>query len=177
MKLIHAALLGVIVLTSCNVVPDSAAEREERKTSAASALEIFKSKDSKLAEELAGAPGFAVFPEVGKAAIGIGGSYGSGIVYEGGSQIAFTQLSKGSIGFQLGGQEFRQLIIFEDQDSLNAFKRGQFEFAADVSAVILTEGAAGSADYEHGVKVLVDVVGGAMYEASLGGAKFSYEPF
>jgi len=59
--------------------------------------------------------GYAVFPTVGKAGIGIGGSYGTGQVYQGGKVTGEVSLIKGSIGWQLGGQAFSQMIFFEDK--------------------------------------------------------------
>ncbi len=140
--------------------------------------------------------GYAVFPTVGKAGIGIGGSHGSGNVYAGGSHVGDTKMTALSIGFQLGGQAFSQIIFFQNKDSFEDFTSGNFEFSANASAVAITAGAsAGSSTaggssagasggqndattkggYNKGMAVFTVAKGGLMYEASIGGQKFSYK--
>tara|TARA_B100000886_G_scaffold203938_1_gene140823 strand:- start:692 stop:1297 length:606 start_codon:yes stop_codon:yes gene_type:complete len=123
------------------------------------------------------ARGYAVFPNVGKGGIGIGGARGKGEVFEKGNVIGKTTLTQVSIGFQLGGQAFSQIIFFKDKKSLERFTEGNFEFGASASAALISEGANASADYSDGVAVLTYSKGGLMYEASLGGQKFSYEEY
>ena len=140
------------------------------------ALNIFKDKSS-LKPYFKKARGYAVFPNVGKGGIGIGGARGKGEVFEKGNVIGSTTLTQVSIGFQLGGQAFSQIIFFKDKKSLERFTQGNFEFGASASAALITEGANASADYSDGVAVLTFSKGGLMYEASIGGQKFSYEKY
>ena len=140
------------------------------------ALNIFKNKSS-LKPYFKKARGYAVFPNVGKGGIGIGGARGKGEVFEKGNVIGSTTLTQVSIGFQLGGQAFSQIIFFKDKKSLERFTQGNFEFGASASAALVTEGANASADYSDGVAVLTFSKGGLMYEASIGGQKFSYEEY
>ena len=123
------------------------------------------------------ARGYAVFPNIGKGGIGIGAARGSGEVFEKGNVIGKTTLTQVSIGVQLGGQSFSQIIFFKDKKSLDRFTEGNFEFGASASAVLISEGANASADYSDGVAVLTYSKGGLMYEASIGGQKFSYEEY
>ena len=123
------------------------------------------------------ARGFAVFPNVGKVGIGIGGARGKGEVFENENVIGSTTLTQVSIGFQLGGQAFSQIIFFKDKKSLERFTEGNFEFGASASAALISEGANAAADYSDGVAVLTFSKGGLMYEASIGGQKFSYEEY
>ena len=92
--------------------------------------------------------GYAVFLTIGKAAIYIGGSYGKGLVYKHGKVTGEVSLIKGSIGFQLGGQAFSQMIFFEDQRAYDEFTSGSFEFDATASAVAITAGAQAKAGTE-----------------------------
>ena len=140
------------------------------------ALNIFKDKSS-LKPYFKKARGYAVFPNVGKGGIGIGGARGKGEVFEKGNVIGSTTLTQVSIGFQLGGQAFSQIIFFKDKKSLERFTEGNFEFGASASAALISEGANASADYSDGVAVLTFSKGGLMYEASIGGQKFSYEEY
>ena len=137
------------------------------------ALNKFK-KISSLQPYFKKARGYAVFPNVGKGGFGIGGARGEGEVFEKGNVIGSTTLTQVSVGFQLGGQVFSQIIFFKDKKSLDRFTEGNFEFGASASAVLISEGANASADYSDGVAVLTFSKGGLMYEASVGGQKFSF---
>jgi lipid-binding SYLF domain-containing protein len=159
-------------------------------------IEIYK-KSEAVQPFFNNAYGYAVFPTIGKAGIGIGGSYGKGKVYQGGKVTGETSLVKVTIGFQLGGQAFSQMIFFEDKRAYDEFTSGNFEFDASASAVAITagvqakagtEGATAGASagpatgkqvktsYHKGMAVFVHTKGGLMYEASIGGQKFSFKP-
>ena len=142
------------------------------------------------------AHGYAVFPTIGKGGVGIGGAYGKGKVYEKGKVIGSVSMSQLSIGFQLGGQGFSQIIFFEDAKALKAFTAGDFEFGAEASAVAITAGASAKAGstgataganvgdapaakvlgaYVNGMAVFTLVKGGLMYEATVSGQKFKFK--
>ena len=133
--------------------------------------------DAGMAEWFSSSYAYAVFPSVGKAAMGIGGSHGGGIAFVGGAPAGKTELSAVSIGFQLGGQKFVEVIFFRDQTAWSDFTRGNFEFGAQVSAVAFTSGISADLAYNGGVAVVTMARGGLMYEASVGGQKFDYEPY
>jgi len=147
--------------------PDKAAEARQ-------AISDFKKADPSLKRFFNSAHAYAVFPTVGKGGFGIGGAYGSGIVFRGGKIVGETSLTQLTIGFQLGGQAYREIIFFRDKRSFDDFKNGNFELNAQASAVAATFGASADADFENGVAVFTLAKGGLMYEASVGGQKFSY---
>ncbi|MDO3385214.1 hypothetical protein QWI17_05105 [Gilvimarinus sp. SDUM040013] len=142
------------------------------------------------------AHGYAVFPTIGKGAIGIGGAHGKGRVYESNRHVGNTSMTQLSIGMQLGGQAFSEIIFFATKADLQRFQTGKFEFGAQASAVAITAsasakvgttgmaaGASGTSDdagvqrakYNNGVAVFTHAKGGLMYEAALSGQKFKYE--
>ena len=123
------------------------------------------------------AAGFAVFPNIAKAGLGFGGARGSGEVFEDGKIIGSTTVTQLSFGFQLGGQAFSQIIFFQNKRDLDRFTDGNFEFGASASAALITEGANASLDYTNGVAVMTFSKGGLMYEASIGGQKFTFEGY
>lgn len=140
--------------------------------------------------------GYAVFPTIGKGAVGIGGAHGNGRVYEKGKYIGDTSMTQVTVGFQLGGEAYSELILFETPQALKDFTSGNFEFGADVSAVAITAAAGAKAGttgssagasggkkdattkggYHKGMATFTVAKGGLMYEASVGGQKFSYKP-
>jgi lipid-binding SYLF domain-containing protein len=159
-------------------------------------MDVFK-KSEAVQPFFKDAYGYAVFPTVGKGGIGIGGSYGTGQVYRGGKVTGEVSLIKGSIGWQFGGQAFSQMIFFADKRAYDDFTSGNFEFDATASAVAITAGAQASAgtegasagasagpatgkqaktSYHKGMAVFVHAKGGLMYEASIGGQKFTFKP-
>ena len=135
----------------------------------------FKNKDPDMKVFFDKAYGYAVFPTVGKGGIGIGGAYGEGRLYQQGKLIGKTTLTQLTIGFQLGGQAYSEIIFFKDGAALNRFKQGSFELGAQASAVAATTGASTDADYSDGVAIFTLAKGGLMYEASVGGQKFSFD--
>lgn len=157
-------------------------------------IDVFRQSDA-VKPFFESAYGYAVFPTVGKGGFVVGGAYGTGQVYANGTVTGSARLVKASIGFQAGGQAFSQIIFFQDQRAFEEFTSGDFEFGAGVSAVAITAGVqagAGTAGatagasagpatgsqapttYHKGMAVFVHAKGGLMYEATVGGQKFSY---
>lgn len=143
----------------------------------------------------ANAHGYAVFPTIGKAGIGIGGAYGKGRVYERGKVIGETTMTQLSVGFQLGGEGFSQIIFFENAAALKRFTEGEFEFGAEASAVAVTLAAGAKAGsggatagasvekdkakvigaYNNGMAIFTIAKGGLMYQAVVAGQKFKFK--
>ena len=141
--------------------------------------------------------GYAVFPTIGKAGIGIGGAHGKGKVYKQGAVIGDSKMTQVTVGLQLGGQAYSQIIFFENENALKDFTSGNFEFSAQATAVAITAGASAEANtgggtaagasggkndastvsrgYRKGMAIFTVAKGGLMYEASIGGQKFSYK--
>ena len=142
--------------------------------------------------------GYAVFPTIGKAGLGIGGAHGSGCVYQQGKQVGTAKMNQLSFGWQAGAQGYTLIVFFEDDRAFKDFTSGNFEFGAKASAVAITAGAsagattsgtsssasAGKKDattksrsgYENGMASFSIIKGGLMYEAALAGAKFKFKP-
>jgi lipid-binding SYLF domain-containing protein len=121
--------------------------------------------------------GYVIFPNVGKGAAGVGGAAGSGILFRNGSAVGKATMKQISVGFQFGGQVYREVIFFENKAAMDRFKENKFEFSAQASAVAATAGASTNVKYREGVMVFTQEKKGLMYEASIGGQKFNYTPF
>jgi lipid-binding SYLF domain-containing protein len=148
---------------------------DEMQLSVAKAILDLNKKDPGMEDFINKAAGFAVYPRVGKAGIGIGGAHGKGLVIANDKVIANTSLSQVTVGFQLGGQVYAQFVFFEDETALGHFQRGNYESGAQASAVAATAGASADVNYDSGVAVMTNVGGGLMYEATVSGQKFKYE--
>jgi lipid-binding SYLF domain-containing protein len=140
--------------------------------------------------------GYAVFPSVGRAGIGIGGARGSGRVFVDGKHVGNSTMTQLTVGLQLGAQSYSMIVFFEDERAFNEFSAGSFEFSAQAKAVAITAGASATASsagssagvsggqndattvggYNRGLAIFTVARGGLMYEASVGGARFSFTP-
>ena len=151
-------------------------------------------EDAGLSDMFKSAFGYALFPTIGKAGFVVGGAYGKGRVYTQGKHYGDTAMTQATIGFQLGGAGFSQVVFFQDKRAFGEFVSGNFEFGADAQAVALTAAAGASANtggssatasggknnasigrsgYNKGMATFTITKGGLMYEASVGGQKFS----
>lgn len=171
-SVIALVVLLAAVLSGCAATPSEAVRIAESRT----ALVRFVERDPSLQEWVNHAHGYAVFPSVGKAGFGVGGSFGNGIVFERSQPIGTTRIIQGTVGLQIGAQNFSQVIFFQDETALRTFQRGSFEFSAQATAVAVTAGAAATTSYERGVAVFILTRGGLMAEASVGGQRFEYQP-
>ncbi|HTA75100.1 MAG TPA: YSC84-related protein [Gemmatimonadaceae bacterium] len=140
------------------------------------AVSTFKTSDPSMEKFFDASAGYAVFPGVTKGAVGVGAAHGDGEVIVHGAVIGTTSLTQVTVGAQLGGQQYSEIIFFDSKDALESFKGGHFTMAAQVSAVAAAEGASANAKYSQGVAVFTVAKGGLMYEASIGGQKFSFHP-
>ena len=180
-----AALLPVLGLLSATARADQWSDTETLFRNAGESGHFF-----------ANAYGYALFPTIGKGGIGVGAAHGSGRVYARGKHVGDTSMTQVTVGLQLGGQAFSQIIFFQDERSFKEFTSGNFEFGAQASAVAITAAASASAgttggsagasggrkdattagQYHKGMAVFTIAKGGLMYEAAVGGQKFSYKP-
>jgi len=143
---------------------------------AATALKTFQTTDSSLTALIADAAGYAIFPSVGKGGFIIGGQRGKGLVYEKGKVVGEATMTEVSIGAQVGGETFSELILFNTPEALRDFKGSNWEMSATVNAVAASEGAAKNAKFQQGVAVFTITKGGLMVQASVGGQKFKFKP-
>lgn len=171
---IITALLALIISITMNAQvggwnPELISDSEE-------ALQTMIVKTPKLQSFYKDSYGYAVFPKVTKAGIAFGGAFGKGIVYNNHQIVGISKLKQASIGLQLGGQQYSEVIFFENKKSFDLFINGKLKFDAQASAVALKKGASIDAAYQDGVAVFTQTKGGLMYEASIGGQHFKYVP-
>jgi lipid-binding SYLF domain-containing protein len=160
----------------CQTEPKSDTAKANLHDDAQATLDRYKREDPSLGDLLAKSNGYAVLPSITKAAFWVGGAYGRGEVYEGGAMTGFTDMTQASVGFQWGGQEYAELIIFNTPEALADFKNNKLQFGANASAIVAKAGAGGQAKFDNGVAIFVMPKVGAMVEAALGGQRFTYKP-
>lgn len=178
LKSLHVCLAMILVLSTF-LSPAYAGwnpeKQQKRLKDAERAIAAFQEKDPELKTFFDKAYGYAVFPIVGKGGFFVGAAHGNGVVYQQGKVIGFSTLSQITLGLQFGGQAYSEIIFFKDKKALGQFTKGDFAFSAQASAVAANKGVAANVDYNSGVAVFTLAKGGLMYEASIGGQKFSFE--
>ena len=179
---VFALALATVGLTACSEYqkdPDGNAQAEARmqlRQDAANEVQRYKDQDPSLDRFFSGAAGYAVFPEIASGAAGIGGAYGKGVLYVNGQFVGYCSMKQASIGAQIGGQTYSELVFFEKPYNVDQFKKGNVEFSAEATAVAASKGAAAKADYENGVAIFILGQKGLMAQAAIGGQKFTYWP-
>jgi lipid-binding SYLF domain-containing protein len=178
-------VLSLLVLPAAHALADEYADTIKMFSQAGESGKLFKNSY-----------GYAVFPTIGKGGVGIGGAHGSGRVYAQGKYVGDSSMTQVTVGLQFGGEAFSQIIFFENKSAFNDFTGGNFEFGAQAQAVAITAGASAQATttgtsagasgtknsaktaggYHRGMAIFTVAKGGLMYEASVGGQKFSYKP-
>ncbi len=177
---ITTRLSAITILTigmgACATAPKTESGRQSLEASAKTTLQSMEARDPGLSPLLASAYGYVVFPEIGKGGFVVGAAYGRGVLFEHAHPTGYIELNQASIGAQLGGQTFAELIVFRDRFAVDRLKAGQFELGANASAVALTAGAAGAASFTDGFAVFTVPQGGLMAELSVSGQKLNYQP-
>ncbi len=172
---VSLGLSAILTGASCSTAPKTESGRTDIVQDANEAIATARQTDPSIVDLLSDSAGYAVFPTVGKGAIGIGGAYGKGVLYEDGSPVGYCDLTQATVGLQLGGQSYTEIIAFEKDVDIQRFKEGNLRFSAQATAVALESGASANAAFKDGVAVFTMAEAGLMFEASVGGQKFSYQ--
>lgn len=178
MQVSRTVMTGLALLVLLTGAPAAAEKGSDEQLAAdvRDAMERFEQKDSTLKATLAKLTGYAIFPEVAKGGFIVGGAGGRGEVYAGGKLIGHAKLSQGTIGAQVGGQKFAEVILFKTKSALNRFKKNRLELSAQATANAADQGGAAKAKYADGIAIIVLPTSGLMAEASVGGQKLSFTP-
>lgn len=169
--------IAAFLFAACASVPQQRGEQQALVSKANSTLQMMTARDPSLQQVLDRSAGYVVFPEIGEVgALVAGASSGVGVVFENGQPIGFASLREGTVGPQLGGQEYSQLVIFQTPEALNRLKAGNFDLTAGVQATALRMGAGMDTQFEQGVAVIVSSESGLMAGATVGGQQISFEP-
>jgi lipid-binding SYLF domain-containing protein len=176
--LLCAALFVSVAAPACGGGQKDAktAGAAERVEGVDETIALFKKKDTTIAALFSSSAGYVVIPTVGKGGLIVGGAHGNGEGFEGGAYIGAVSVSEVSIGAQVGGQSYSQVVFFETPEALQKLKDNSFQFAAEVSAIGVDQGVAKNAKFKDGVATFVIPKQGLMASAAVGGQKLSFEP-
>ena len=165
------------MLCACASTPTkNDAQRHELVSDSDEALSSMLLRDPSLQDRIDHAYAYAVFPSVGKGGLIVGGAFGRGVVVEHKKLVGYASMSQGSVGGQIGGRSFSQLIVFENALAFNEFKSGKLALGLEASAVALDEGVSANTRYHNGVAVFALPRAGLMADASISGQSFTFQP-
>ena len=171
------ALLAIAGAACTSKGPESPQAASSMQQQADATLGEMRNRAPGLDSLLTASAGYAVFPSIGSAGAFIaGGAYGKGVLYEHGIPTGYVTLKQGSIGPQLGGQTFSELLVLRSSYDVQTLKAGNFKFGADATAVVLNEGAAISGQIAAGRTVFVKPRGGLMAGLSVSGQHIDFVP-
>jgi lipid-binding SYLF domain-containing protein len=151
-------------------------EAEQKRKQTEQTIAKFKENDPGMKKFFDNAYAFAVYPTVGAGALIVGGAHGSGLVYKKKEIIGKSNITQGSVGLQVGGQSYSEIVFFKDKAALDKLQKGKVKFSGQASAIAVTAGASADADYSEGVAVFTMGKGGLMLQASIGGQELTFEP-
>ncbi len=175
-----ARILGLIAAAGlfavgCATAPKTASGQSQLIRDADRTVEQMVARDPGLRPLLDQAAGYVVFPEIKQGGFVVGGGAGRGVVFEHGRQTGFAQLSQASVGAQVGGQKYSELVIARDRFALDQMKAGSFDLGAQAAAVAVRSGAASSTRFSaDGIAVFVQPQKGAMLNVSLTGQRIKF---
>lgn len=176
---VFAALMLAIFgfgLTGCQTAPSTPEKQDALDASVQATLDEMRRVDPSFGRFIDNAYGYAVYPNVGKGGFIVGGSYGRGEVFEQGKMIGYSDITQATVGAQIGGQAYAEVIAFENKAALDRFIQREYTLAAQATAVALKSGAAAAARFQDGIAVFTYIKGGLMAEASVGGQRFRFTP-
>ncbi|HEX5152341.1 MAG TPA: hypothetical protein VFW07_12895 [Parafilimonas sp.] len=176
-KLVKLALLIFVAYLLPHSIRAQDQDAEKLISESDKAKTEFIKTDPSMATLFESSYGYVIFPKIGKGGFIVGGSGGDGILYEKGKSIGVVKTGQVTIGAQIGGQAYREVIFFENQDALGRMKASKMEFSSQLSAVAVKSGVSKNAKYTDGVAVFTQDLGGLMAEATVGGQKFKYKAF
>jgi lipid-binding SYLF domain-containing protein len=164
----------LLLMGGCSTVPKTDEQKDVLTAEVNSAVSLFQAKDPSINRFFESSYAYAVLPKVFKGGFWVGGAGGRGEVFEERKMTGYCRMSQATLGFTFGGEYFREIVFFRDKEDFDKFTAGEYTFAAQVTGVALSAGAAAKTDYKAGMAVFIMSDVGLMVDASLGGQKFNY---
>jgi lipid-binding SYLF domain-containing protein len=155
----------------------AAAQAEISVDEAQATVDEFKKRDPDLGALFLSSAGYVVFPEVKKGGFVFGGAGGEGVLFEKGVPVGTVKMTQVSVGAQVGGKTYSEIVFLQDKPALYRFKRGESSLSAHAGANLAGEERKAPPQYDNGMLVFTKAISGIMADASVGGQKFAYTPF
>lgn len=176
MNLLFAVGCLVLITVGCATVPQTAGDRVQLEADVKRTVDRMSAADPNVEKFMKSSYAYAVFPAIGSGGAIVGGAFGRGQVFRNDEVIGFVSVTEGTIGAQLGGSNYSEMIFFQDKWTFQKFAANQFAFQASISAVAVESGTGDNLDYSEGVMVFTQGYKGLKLGAAIGGQQFKYVP-
>jgi lipid-binding SYLF domain-containing protein len=177
MSLTRTFALLAALFAGCATAPSTRAEQQSLQTSARATLDEMIARSPGIQETIRTAPAYAVFPSIAKGGFVVGGASGQGILYENGAPTGFVSVSQASIGAQIGGQSFAELLVLRSPEQVASVKSGNFTAGAHLGVVVLSAAASTQTNFNPNASIFVLPRGGLMVDISVSGQRIKYQSF
>jgi lipid-binding SYLF domain-containing protein len=175
-KTLVTTLCIMVTLVLVDPVAD-AKTKGEIDASVTAAMSRFKKDIKGGTEYLKAAKGVLVMPTITKAGFVVGGQYGQGALQINGAPVQYYSLAAGSLGYQIGAEQYDMVILFMTEDSLNKFQKSEgWEAGVDAEVTLIQVGANLSVETlksQHPIAGFIFDQKGLMAGVSIKGAKFT----
>ena len=175
MMRVVSILMLALLMNGCSATPETAEDRDMLANSSEAAISRFQESDPRTGTFFDSAYAYAVFPKITKGSAGIGGAYGRGVVYQGGKMTGYASVTQGSIGAQLGGMSWSEIVFFQNRWAYDKFTSDQFAASADASWAGPDKGGANTLNYSDGVMIFTMDARGFSASAAVGAQQCNFE--
>lgn len=166
----------LLMLASCATSNWTEGEVKGHMDEVNTTIDQFRQTDPTLQRFFDQSYGYAVFPSVATGGLVFGGSHGHGVAFAQGQPVGTAEVTRVSVGAQVGGQTFSEIVFFKNRDDFQEFRNGDYQVSGSVSAVGLDRGAGANAAFQDGVAVFVNDRSGLMAAADIGAQELSFTP-
>lgn len=176
LAIVLMGFLGMAMIGSgCSTTPDTVEARDNLVADAEMSIRQFQRMDTRTNTFFDNAYAYVVFPKITKGGAGIAGAYGRGVAFQGGSMDGYADVTQGTLGAQLGGMSWSEVIFFENRWSYDKFRSNQFTASANASWAGPKEGGTNTLNYTDGVMIFTMDTRGFAVTAAVGAQQFNYE--
>lgn len=176
----YRALVVVVCLAFAFTLPvavSHAKTRGEINASVKAGMDRFHKHIKGSSAYLKGAQGVLVMPRITKAGFVVGGKYGQGALLIDGKTVDYYSLAEGSLGWQIGAEQYDMVILFMTDEVLKKFRSSEgWEAGVDAEVTLIEAGAEASVETlrsQHPIAAFIFGQKGLMAGVSIKGAKFT----
>lgn len=123
------------------------------------------------------AAGMLVMPVVTKAGFGVGAAYGRGALRVNGATVDYYSATSGTVGFQIGAQQYSHVLFFMTSAALESFRRSPgWAAGADIEYTLSENGENLSAETTTTLSPVIALIfgqAGLIAGATLKGTKYT----
>ena len=163
-------------IAGCGVIPQRGETATQAELAAAEAALAEVASDERLEPFFSQAEIVAVYPNGFRGGFGFGGAIGHGLVFQRGQVIGRSSMYQISVGANVGGQFYRQVLFFRSQAAFERVMADVMEFAGQANLAVAQLGGAATPSFNTEVAMFTQLRGGLLLEGSVGAHRYTFRP-